>query len=79
MARRQTRRSISMTGLTYQRFMAWCKDNDMSGSGQLEVLLTKFLDAEGQPEEKILRVQYPKPRRLNAEQAAEQAEQHFTF
>jgi len=64
MAKKQTRRSLSVKGLSYQRLKAWCDANGRSASGVAEELFEQFLDAQGQPKETILRpvqLRAPKP------------------
>ena len=56
--KRQTRRAVSLKGLTYQRLQAYCYSNELSVSGYLEDLIRETLDAAGQPEETVLR---PRP------------------
>lgn len=67
-AKRQSRRSISVAGLTYQRAYDYCRSKGRSVSGFLEELIKERLDAEGAPE--------PTARPLSAEDIASQ---HFTF
>jgi len=56
MARRQTRRSISVKGLTYQRLKSFCESQTppLSLSGFVEELVIKKLDELGAPEETVL-------------------------
>lgn len=56
--KKQTRRSISVTGLTYQRLEAYCKAEDRSVSGLLEEIIHAKMDDVEQPRETLLR---PKP------------------
>lgn len=60
MAKRQSRRSVSMRGTTYQRLRNYCKKHNKSASGITEELLTSFLDRMGEPE--VLYADPPKPR-----------------
>lgn len=75
MAKRQTRRALSVKGLTYQRLRKWCKANDKTAGGTVEILVNKFLDAQGAPEETVLNVTYPKPRENDDDGHGG----HFTF
>ena len=63
MAKRQTRRSISLKGLTYQRLQKWCARQGTSMSGTLENIIAEKMDALGIPEETTLdpRPEPPKP------------------
>ena len=48
MAKRQTRRSISVKGITYQRLKNFCEDQNLSVSGtQYRELLEEILSAQG--------------------------------
>lgn len=79
MAKRQTRRSISVKGITYQRLKNFCEDNNVSVSGYLEQIIADKLDAQNVPvPEKV------EPRPAAAPKAAEPDQpsivsQHFTF
>jgi len=65
MAKRQTRKSISLKGLTYQRFKKWCDANDKSASGALEELIAEKMEGLGVPEETVLQpLSPPKPKTL---------------
>jgi hypothetical protein len=48
-AKKQTRRSISVKGITYARAIGYCQDNGISVSGLVERLVTNELDARGAP------------------------------
>ena len=76
MAKRQTRRSISLKGLTYQRLKGYCDAEKKSVSGYLEELVIEKLDAAGVPVPKVLR---PPPPPKPSTDDEEIAEQHFTF
>jgi hypothetical protein len=52
--KRQTRRAISIKGLTYQRLQRFCKEHGHSVSGYLEVIITDKMDELDVPEEKVL-------------------------
>lgn len=79
MAKRQTRRSISVKGITYQRLKNFCEDNNVSVSGYLEQIIADKLDAQNVPvPEKV------EPRPTAAPKQAEPDQpsivsQHFTF
>ena len=75
MAKRQTRRSISVKGITYQRLKDYCDREGRSVSGFLEEVLAEKLDAANVP---IPTVLAPRPQRKNSE-PEEIVSQHFTF
>ena len=54
-AKKNKRYSLSVMGLTGQRLRARCSHHGVSVSGYVEELIAAALDAEGWPEEKILR------------------------
>ncbi len=60
--KRQTRRSISVKGRTYQTALDYCKANDRSVSGLLEELIAEKMAAEKFPWAVVLRVHYPTKR-----------------
>ncbi len=75
MAKRQTRRSISVRGITYQRLKNYCDARGLSISGFLEQLIAERMDAEGEPvPDKLEHV--PRPRQPVREEIISQ---HFTF
>jgi hypothetical protein len=80
MAKRQTRRSISVKGITYQRLKDYCDATGKSVSGYLEDIIAEKLDAAGAPIPTVL-----KPRVQRKEEAVVEDEpeeivsQHFTF
>lgn len=76
MAKRQTRRSISVKGITYQRLKDYCDANDKSVSGFLEEIIGEKLDAAGVPVPTVLK---PRPSRKSASDSEEIVSQHFTF
>jgi hypothetical protein len=76
MAKRQTRRSISVKGITYQRLKDYCDAEGESVSGFLESIIAERLDAAGVPIPTVLR---PRPQRTNAGDSEEIVSQHFTF
>jgi len=55
MAKRQTRRAISVKGLTYQRLKAYCDAQGRSVSGFLEDIVHEKMDDLGQPRETLLK------------------------
>ena len=64
--KRQTRRSISLKGLTYQRLKAYCDAEGLTLSGFLEAAIAEKMDAAGQPIETVLKVNYPRQREVDA-------------
>jgi len=74
MAKHQTRRSISIKGLTYQRLQKYCDEHDKTMSGYLEELLAEKLDQLGVPEETVLL-----PRPIPKKKPEDFAGSHFTF
>lgn len=76
MAKRQTRRSISVKGITYQRLKDFCDAHDKSVSGFLEEIIAERLDAAGVPVPTVLK---PRPQRAPAGESEEIVSQHFTF
>lgn len=74
MAKQQTRRSISLKGLTYQRLKDFCDATGRSVSGYLEEIIAEKLDAAGAPVPTVLRLR-PVERRATEEIIS----QHFTF
>lgn len=75
MAKRQTRRSISVKGITYQRLKNFCEEQSLSVSGYLEDIIAAKLDAAN----------VPVPEKVEPRVAAKPGEpeeiisQHFTF
>ena len=76
MAKRQTRRSISVKGITYQRLKDFCDAHDKSVSGFLEEIIAERLDAAGVPVPSVLK---PRPQRSAMPEQEEIVSQHFTF
>jgi len=74
MAKRQTRRAISVKGLTYQRLKKHCDANGKSVAGFVEELVALKLDALGVPEETVL-----EPREHKSRPPADFAGSSFTF
>ena len=60
--KRQTRRSVSIKGISYQRLKTWCDDNGMSMSGFFELAIAEKMDAAGVPIPEVLKVHYPTKR-----------------
>jgi hypothetical protein len=56
MANKQTRRSVSVRGETYERLKLWCEMNDRSMSGVVEDLLAQYLKTEAQHQRPTERV-----------------------
>ncbi len=78
MAKRQTRRSISVKGITYQRLKNFCEEQNLSVSGYLENIIAERLDAANVPVPE--RVE-PRPEATQKTQhdPDEIISQHFTF
>lgn len=80
MAKRQTRRSISIKGTSYQRVKDHCADTGQSISGYLEALITEKMDEAGVPIPDVV-TSYPE-RKAEPETAWDgtgQPSAHFTF
>lgn len=79
MGRRQTRRSISVKGITYQRLKNFCESQGMSISGYLEDIIASRLDEARVPvPEKV----EPRPEPVTVKAQRDPGEiisQHFTF
>jgi hypothetical protein len=77
MAKRQTRRSISVKGITYQRLRNYCEAQNLSVSGYLEEIIAERLDGAGVP---IPERVDPRPEaQTKAPETEEIISQHFTF
>ena len=76
MAKRQTRRSISVKGITYQRLKDYCDATGCSVSGYLEEIIAEKLDAAGVPVPTVLKA---RQERKPDTQTEEIVSQHFTF
>lgn len=62
MSSKQTRRSISVSGETYDRLKAYCEQHGRSMSGVCEAETIKFLDAQGVPASTVKKtISVPKP------------------
>jgi len=77
MAKRNTRHSISVKGLTYQRMKDYCEKKDRSISGYLEEIIAKDMTARGVPEQTVLRPRPTKPKEEVDEEDI--ISNHFTF
>lgn len=77
MARKQTRRSISVKGLTYQRLKNYCERNGDTISGFVERLVSEKMDEAGEPIPE--KVDPPRPKSLTPEEIDQSGSQHFTF
>jgi hypothetical protein len=75
MAKRQTRRSISVKGITYQRLKNYCEAQGVSISGYLEAIIAEKLDVAGVPVPEKVEPR-PKPKTLPSDEIISQ---HFTF
>ena len=74
MAKKQTRRSISVKGLTYQRLKDYCAPEKLSGSGFLETAIGEKLDTLGVPVPTVLRPRDPPPGKVKDEDENENKE-----
>lgn len=72
MAKRQTRRSVSVKGLTYQRMKDYCDVEGKSVSGYLEEIIKSKLDEAGAPVPTVLK-------HVTKPNVREATSQHFTF
>src|SRR5690349_4907563 len=63
MAKKQTRRSISVSRTTYERLKAFCESNNISMSQFVETRVGDFLQGEGTPtvEAELTRPVAPRP------------------
>lgn len=75
MAKKQTRRSISIRGITYQRLKNFCEAQEKTMSGFLEELITQRMDELGIP----MPTSIDPPRERAAKTPDEIISQHFTF
>ncbi len=76
MAKRQTRRSISVKGITYQRLKNYCENQNVSVSGYLESIIAERLDEANVPvPEKV----EPRPSASKEPVTENIISQHFTF
>lgn len=72
--KKQSRRSISVRGLTYQRVKNYCEKREHSISGYLETLIAADLDRQNFPVPE--RIEPPAKTPPDVEEIASQ---HFTF
>lgn len=84
MGKRQTRRSISVKGITYQRLKTFCEDPDTEGgkrpvSGWLEDVIAEKMDAAGVPMPRLPVRSYPLPEQVTAAEIEAQPPANFTF
>ena len=81
MAKRQTRRSISVKGITYQRLKNFCEDTGLSVSGYLEQIIADKLDAQNVPVPEKVEPRPAPARQPEGPTGEEPAiiSQHFTF
>jgi hypothetical protein len=79
MAKRQTRRSISVKGITHQRLADHCDAQGCSVSGWLEEVIAEKLDATGVPVPAVLRPRRPQTKRVDIEPADGLDYRGFTF
>ena len=76
MTRKQTRRSVSMTGLTYQRLTNYCERTEQSRSGLVEKLLNDYLDEKQEPVVEVLK---PSPIKERKKRDDDHLPAYFTF
>jgi hypothetical protein len=79
MAKRQSRRSISVKGITYQRLKNFCETTGLSVSGYLEDIIAAKLDAANVPVPEKVEPR-PTPKTADGTVGGEEIiSQHFTF
>ncbi|HRI07139.1 MAG TPA: hypothetical protein PKW35_04935 [Nannocystaceae bacterium] len=76
MAKRQTRRSISVKGITYQRLKDYCEAYGLSVSGYLEDIIAEKLDAAGVPVPTVVKHEPAPQKPVDVDEIVSQ---HFTF
>jgi len=76
MPRKQTRRAISLKGLTYHRIKEHCAENSQSISSFVEELVNTKLDELGVPVPTELR---PRPPRSKRPKLEDYTDGNFTF
>jgi hypothetical protein len=76
MAKRQTRRSISVSGATYHRVKAYCESTGQSVSGYVEQLIGERMDEAGVPVPEVV-PSYPRPKPVVYAEDIDSA--HWTF
>lgn len=79
MAKRQTRRSISVKGITYQRLKNFCETQNMSVSGYLEDIIAARLDEANVPVPEKVEPRPEQPAVKPPHEADDIISQHFTF
>lgn len=85
MAKRQTRRSISVKGVTYQRLKHYCDAHRTSVSGFLEELIAQRLNMVGAPmpvpppPPPMMHMQAHPPAPPMPQEPEDIVSQHFTF
>lgn len=83
MAKRQTRRSISVKGITYQRLKNFCESQGLSVSGYLEDIIANRLDEANVPVPEHVEPRPEPPSSSTAVKAPHEPDeiisQHFTF
>ncbi len=67
MAKRTTRRTVSLNGLVYQRLKKHCDSIDAPVSRLVQTLVEEYLNEQGVPQETVLKRHFPKPRRPRIE------------
>lgn len=77
----QTRRAISLKGLTFQRLASYCEEQGVSVTSFIEELIVEGLDRAGAPPASTLRPRpgRPKPSAPDADIAGELASGIWTF
>ena len=78
MAKRQTRRSISVKGITYQRLKNFCEEGGLSVSGYLEQIIADKLDSQNVPVPERVEPR-PVAAKPNESDEASIPSAHFTF
>ena len=64
--KKQTRRSVSMRGLLYQRIRSYCDAHGLTVSGYIDGLVSAAMDEAGEPEQHVLN-RYYRSKRLKDE------------
>lgn len=75
MAKQPARRSMSVKGVTYQRFKNYCDRTGQSMSGRLEEVLAELLDDAKEP----IPTTVDKPKTRSKRDVDDIISQHFTF
>jgi len=78
MAKKQTRRSISVKGITYKRLKNYCEAQGVSISGYLEEILADKLDEAKVPVPTVLEPRKPNPGKVEPEPEPEPVEVEIT-